>query len=393
MVWRARAGGDRRDPAGAACRQLLGTAHCQGTLAPLGVLSVDIECMPAQDGSFPKPERDRVIQIAAVYARAGRLATPDRKVVLCLDGAAPLPGAEIVACATERELLQRWAALLQELDPDIVTGYNVRGFDLPYLAQRHERACGARSLLWGRDAPTAPPALAALRRENFRSQQSGVREDLVVDVPGRVVLDVLLRVRESHKLQRYSLNNVAAHILNDQKEDVPYASIAGLFRGTPEDRRRLASYCLHDAVLPLRWTDGGESRVRVLRGVRSGAYVRRTGDDVQPGDVQYTKRMPSPFFETPLQSLLVWHQVDTVVITGGSTSGCVRAGAPRRRKTSACGRTFPSSCSASSSANNGICRRYTTSSPCAMPPPASGFCPYGYAIALPCSSAKKSSSP
>ena len=42
-------------------------------------------------------------------------------------------------------------------------------------------------------------------------------------------------------------------------------------------------------------------------------------------DAVYCKRMPSAFFETPLQSLLVWHQVDTVVITGGSTSGCVRA--------------------------------------------------------------------
>lgn len=42
---------------------------------------------------------------------------------------------------------------------------------------------------------------------------------------------------------------------------------------------------LADAVLPLRWSDGGEARVRVLRGVRSGAYVRRAGDDVQPGDV------------------------------------------------------------------------------------------------------------
>ncbi|HEU4363257.1 MAG TPA: gephyrin-like molybdotransferase Glp [Mycobacterium sp.] len=42
---------------------------------------------------------------------------------------------------------------------------------------------------------------------------------------------------------------------------------------------------LADAVLPLRWTDGGQSRVRVLRGVRSGAYVRHTGDDVRPGDV------------------------------------------------------------------------------------------------------------
>ncbi len=42
---------------------------------------------------------------------------------------------------------------------------------------------------------------------------------------------------------------------------------------------------LADAVLPLRWTDGGESKVRVLRSVRRGAYVRHAGDDVQPGDV------------------------------------------------------------------------------------------------------------
>lgn len=42
-------------------------------------------------------------------------------------------------------------------------------------------------------------------------------------------------------------------------------------------------------------------------------------------DVVYLKKMPSAFFETQLQSLLVWHQVDTVVITGGSTSGCIRA--------------------------------------------------------------------
>ena len=44
-------------------------------------------------------------------------------------------------------------------------------------------------------------------------------------------------------------------------------------------------------------------------------------------DVFYTKRMPSVFFETPLASLLTWHRVDTVILTGGSTSGCVRASA------------------------------------------------------------------
>lgn len=50
---------------------------------------------------------------------------------------------------------------------------------------------------------------------------------------------------------------------------------------------------------------------------------RLTIDPVK--DVIYTKKMPSAFFETQLQSLLVWHQVDTVILTGGSTSGCIRA--------------------------------------------------------------------
>ena len=51
---------------------------------------------------------------------------------------------------------------------------------------------------------------------------------------------------------------------------------------------------LADAVLPLRWTDGGQSRVRVLRPVRSGAYVRRTGDDVQPAGRRRARTRAGP---------------------------------------------------------------------------------------------------
>ncbi|WP_211263425.1 isochorismatase family protein [Stenotrophomonas ginsengisoli] len=47
--------------------------------------------------------------------------------------------------------------------------------------------------------------------------------------------------------------------------------------------------------------------------------------DIQPADIVMHKRMASPFFETNLWSLLTFQQVDTLIITGGSTSGCVRA--------------------------------------------------------------------
>lgn len=42
---------------------------------------------------------------------------------------------------------------------------------------------------------------------------------------------------------------------------------------------------LADAVLPLRWTDGGLSKVKIGHAVESGDYVRHVGDDVQPGDI------------------------------------------------------------------------------------------------------------
>ncbi|HEX7855707.1 MAG TPA: isochorismatase family protein [Sphingobium sp.] len=64
-----------------------------------------------------------------------------------------------------------------------------------------------------------------------------------------------------------------------------------------------------------------------LQNIKYGSRRHEFDDrcEIDGKDTIYTKRMPSAFFETPLQSLLVWHGVDTVVVTGGSTSGCVRA--------------------------------------------------------------------
>lgn len=67
-----------------------------------------------------------------------------------------------------------------------------------------------------------------------------------------------------------------------------------------------------------------DSLQNIKHGSRRAAFDERAEID-HVRDVIYCKKMPSPFFETPLQSLLVWHQVDTVIITGGSTSGSVRA--------------------------------------------------------------------
>lgn len=71
-------------------------------------------------------------------------------------------------------------------------------------------------------------------------------------------------------------------------------------------------------------TDTPDSLQNIKFGSRRSEFDDRLEID-RTKDAVYLKKMPSAFFETPLQSLLVWHQVDTLVITGGSTSGCIRA--------------------------------------------------------------------
>ncbi|MFC7290319.1 isochorismatase family protein [Hirschia litorea] len=71
-------------------------------------------------------------------------------------------------------------------------------------------------------------------------------------------------------------------------------------------------------------TDTPDSLQNIKYGSERHSFDDRVEID-EKVDAVYTKRMPSAFFETPLQSFLTWHKVDTVVITGGSTSGCIRA--------------------------------------------------------------------
>jgi maleamate amidohydrolase len=103
----------------------------------------------------------------------------------------------------------------------------------------------------------------------------------------------------------------------------------------------LAVLC-RERALPVVWTyvaymDSGEdcgvwgTRTNTpdsLQNIKVGSRRSELDDRliVDPRrDVVVNKRMASAFFGTHVASLLTWHKVDTVIVTGGSTSGCVRA--------------------------------------------------------------------
>jgi len=61
------------------------------------------------------------------------------KVVFTLKSCDEIPGTEIYSFETEAEMLEQWRLFLLAFDPDIITGYNIKKFDFPYLLDRAKR--------------------------------------------------------------------------------------------------------------------------------------------------------------------------------------------------------------------------------------------------------------
>jgi maleamate amidohydrolase len=71
-------------------------------------------------------------------------------------------------------------------------------------------------------------------------------------------------------------------------------------------------------------TDTPDSLQNIKPGSRRSELDERLEVD-HKRDVVIIKRMASAFHETNLGSVFNFHKIDTVIVTGGSTSGCVRA--------------------------------------------------------------------
>ncbi|VDM34153.1 unnamed protein product, partial [Hydatigera taeniaeformis] len=218
-------------------------------IAPIRILSFDIECA-GRRGVFPVPEQDAVIQIANMVIRYGD-SKPFIRNVFTLNTCAPIIGSHVICFATENEMLSKWAHFVREVDPDVITGYNIQNFDLPYLVNRCNHLKVSSFPFLGRVLGSKSIVHDSL----IHSKQIGRRENKYVSIDGRVQFDLLQILLRDYKLRSYTLNSVSYHFLKKQKEDVHHSIISDLQNGNDQTRRRLAIYCLKDAYLPLLLLD------------------------------------------------------------------------------------------------------------------------------------------
>lgn len=238
------------------------------SIAPFRILSIDIECQ-GRKGLFPEPEFDPVIQIAnhcVEYGSEGDAVLS--RTIFTLGTCSSIAGAVVRSFETEGEMLLGWIQYMKTIDPDMLTGYNICNFDLPYLLNRATTLNVPNSFyFWSRQIYER----TAVKDKRFQSKQMGNREYKEVAMEGRIVMDAMVLIQRDYKLRSYSLNSVSQHFLSEQKEDVHHSIISDLQEGNEETRRRLAVYCLKDAYLPIRLLD------RLMMVVNNVEMARVTG--------------------------------------------------------------------------------------------------------------------
>lgn len=215
-------------------------------VAPVRILSFDIECA-GRKGVFPEPEKDSVIQIANMVINQGDK-DPFIRNVFTLNSCAPIVGSHVLSYKREQDMLQAWSDFVKKVDPDIITGYNVVNFDLPYLLNRAAALKVQSFSFLGR----VRDEKSTISNTVFQSRAYGKRENKVINISGRVQFDLLHALLRDYKLRSYTLNYVSFYFLQEQKEDVQHNIITDLQNGNDQTRRRLAIYCMKDAILPLR---------------------------------------------------------------------------------------------------------------------------------------------
>ena len=168
------------------------------------------------DHRFPEVNGDEIIQIGTVVQQFGT-EMPVLKHIITLDTCDPIPGVVVEQYKTEREVILAWIRFIKRLDPDVISGYNIFGFDFSYLYHRAEDLGLKREIeTLGRIRKLE----SNLEVKKLSSSALGDNTLYYINMQGRVLIDLLKVVQRDHNLVSYKLDYVAENFINDKITEV-----------------------------------------------------------------------------------------------------------------------------------------------------------------------------
>lgn len=210
------------------------------------VMAFDIE-VRSSDSGMPQPYRLKdTVEMVSVVMFGGNF--PVKKYILhtlrrqlCIDGVID------VMFDDEIGLITGFFDLMKELDPTVVTGFNIYGFDMHYMVSRLKLR-----LVEIPHAYRGTTGTVDVIKVDWSSDAYGHNSYDRLVIGGRVIIDMYLYFRRM-KLDKYSLNFVSEKFVGEKKDDMSYEKMARAFAsGGHADLRTVAQYCVRDSVLVMK---------------------------------------------------------------------------------------------------------------------------------------------
>lgn len=168
-----------------------------------------------------------------------------------------ISGVKYIYCSDESQLLKEFLIFWQMLSPDIVTGWNINFFDIPYLARRIERVLGESFT-----KKLSPWDIINERRIHVKGN-----EEITYDIMGISSLDYLdLYKKYTYTTQEsYKLDNIAFVELGENKLDNPEDNFRDFYTKHWE---LFVEYNIHD----VRLVDRLEDKMKLIELLITMAY-------------------------------------------------------------------------------------------------------------------------
>ena len=214
----------------------------------ISVVSIDIET-PTDQG-FPDPQVANVPISNITISKNGKIV-----VFGCEYYKTKADNVYYFMCKDEAEMLQKFLMVWNDDDwsPDVLTGWNIDGFDVPYLYNRISK------VLSENEARKLSPWRMVDEREIVRGKTGGQslsdRTDKIYELVGISTLDYMHLYKKFSftNQESYKLDHIANVVLGENKLD--YSEFSSLYEFYQKDYERFVDYNIHDTVLVERLED------------------------------------------------------------------------------------------------------------------------------------------
>ena len=170
-----------------------------------------IHLMDAMDQIFPPLQGDQVTFIGSTFVNYGE-EKPCLNHCVCLNDTSNIMTDQVIeSYETEKDLLLAWKNIIKKEDPDIIIGYNIFGFDYPFMFERASQLeCLEEFMDLGRSRNFSTDLY-----ETSIVLASGPYHLKMIEMTGRLQIDLLVHMRKEYNLSSYKLDYVSGYLISD----------------------------------------------------------------------------------------------------------------------------------------------------------------------------------